>query len=57
MSHEDGQQSLKRLTRERFKQEVARELGIDLTNAGFGKQNVQKLEQDLHAADDADRDA
>lgn len=41
--------SLKRLTRERFKEEVARELGIDLTSTGFPRREINQLEQDFQA--------
>lgn len=44
----------RRLTRERFKEEVARELGIDLQNTPFPERDIQKLEQDLHADGEAE---
>lgn len=41
--------TLRRFTQERFKEEVARELGIDLNATGFPERDIQKLEADLHA--------
>ncbi|MCL5116424.1 MAG: hypothetical protein M1272_04675 [Firmicutes bacterium] len=42
-------QSIRQLTREKFQEEVARELGIDLNGATLPNRDIQKLENDLHA--------
>lgn len=49
MAENDKQQTIRQLTRQRFQEEVARELGIDIHGAGFPEPKVQKLERDLHA--------
>lgn len=52
----DNQQTpkktLRELTQERFQEEVARELGVDLHNSGFPEREIQHLEQSLHADDE-----
>ena len=54
MADKTGREPLRRLTRERFKEEVARELGIDLNTAGVPQRDIQKLELDLHADGEAE---
>ncbi len=49
MAENDKQQTIRQLTRQRFQEEVARELGIDIHGAGFPEAKAQKLERDLHA--------
>lgn len=44
--------SKKRWTREQFKEEVAQELGIDISTARVPRKEVNRLEQDLHGEDD-----
>lgn len=46
-----------RLTQERFKEEVARELGIDLTDTGFPRRHIIKLERDLRTDGEAQSDS
>jgi DNA-directed RNA polymerase specialized sigma subunit len=41
--------TLKRWSREQFKEEVARELGIDLKELAFPAQDINRLEQNLHS--------
>ncbi len=48
---------LQRLTQERFKEEVARELGIDLNDTGFPQRHINKLERDLRADGEAQSDS
>ena len=54
MAEESKAAPLRRLTRERFKEEVARELGIDLNTAGYPQRDIPKLERDLHADGEAE---
>lgn len=42
---------LRELTHERFQEEVARELGIDLSRADRVKTPIPELERDLHDQD------
>ncbi len=48
---------LQRLTQERFKEEVARELGIDLNDTEFPRRHITKLERDLRADGEAQSDS
>ncbi len=43
----------KRWTREQFKEEVAQELGIDISTARFPRKVIDRLEQDLHGEEEA----
>jgi len=44
-------ESLRRLTQQKFQEEVARELGIDLNSATLPHRDAQNLEHDVHEED------
>lgn len=49
MAENQNPKSIRQLTQEKFQEEVARELGIDLNQAVLPNHDIQKLEQTLHA--------
>lgn len=47
--NQNPKKTIRELTQEKFQEEVARELGIDLNNASFPERDVKRLENTLHA--------
>lgn len=54
MAEENQGKSLQNFTKQRFQEEVARELGIDLSGSVQKKKQIQRLEQDLHTGGEGD---
>lgn len=52
--NQNAKPSIRQLTRQKFQEEVAREIGIDLNGATFPERDLQKLENTLHADDGED---
>ncbi|NMP22110.1 hypothetical protein [Sulfobacillus harzensis] len=50
--NQNPKKTIRELTQEKFQEEVARELGIDLNNAAFPERDIRRLENTLHAGDD-----